>query len=137
MGALFYAKYIADHDAYHGRFDLKCGQYRHSTDMCNVRKAWFCDYATWRLEFFYTWLNNFLKYRNTCDHPFEIPECTVTEEMISCVNPEKKVCYLTAVEYCPVCYCSDHEQRTLNAFSSYLIIVLCFPFISLCSLIVK
>lgn len=76
-----------------------------------MRKAWFCDYATWRLEFFSTWLNNFMKYRDGCDSHFEIPECTVSKDLISCVNPEKKVCYDTAINDCPVCYCSDHEYE--------------------------
>jgi lactase-phlorizin hydrolase len=74
--AQYYAQTISSHAAYHGKFDLHCDQYRQSTDMCHIRKAWFCDYASWRVKFFSTWLNMFLQYRdNSCDsHHFEVPE---------------------------------------------------------------
>merc|ERR1712179_713802 len=97
-------------------------QYRQSTDMCHIRKAWFCDYASWRVKFFSTWLNMFLQYRdNSCDsHHFEVPGCQVTEAMIQCANDGMKICISTPIQDCPVCYCSDHEYQNGSQLNNIL-----------------
>ena len=41
-----------------------------------------------------------------------LPVCNLPEDMIQCRNPEMKVCRKSALPYCPVCYCSDHQYQS-------------------------
>jgi hypothetical protein len=93
--------------------NLHCDQYYGHDDRCHKRKAYMCDYAQWRVNFFAGWLNDFHHFRtqqgNDMNDDFEMPECTLPESEVTCVNPNMKACVPTHVQGCPVCYCRDHE----------------------------
>jgi hypothetical protein len=95
-------------------YDLQCEKYDGYTDQCSVRKAWFCQYDAWRLNFFTVWLKDFVDYRNQYGSSLEMPQCSLTKDMVQCTHSEKKVCQESALANCPVCYCSDQDYKNYS-----------------------
>jgi len=96
--------------------DLNCEQYEGYNDECHIRQAWTCHYTEWRLNFYNVWLKMFAEYRNTHSPlAWEMPACTVTEDMVNCANDGMKVCMSSSVLIdCPICYCADHVYQNVS-----------------------
>jgi len=93
--------------------DLDCQQYYTSNDRCQQMKAYFCDHASWRINFFTVWMNDYMQYRSQQGLPsFDTPTQCIQDECV-CKHEEMKVCRQTPTG-CDVCYCSDHQYQEME-----------------------
>jgi hypothetical protein len=93
---------------YHDSSDLHCEQFDGFTDSCSTRKQWLCHYAEWRMNFYGTWMREYMEHNYMGQDTSSMP-CNMPEESVYCRNPQMKVCVPSALYNCPVCYCSDHQ----------------------------
>ena len=42
---------------------LNCDEFYGHDDRCNENRAYFCDHASWRFDFFTQWMNDFQQFR--------------------------------------------------------------------------
>jgi rhodanese-related sulfurtransferase len=100
-----------DHDD-HEMAHFDCEQYYGHNDRCNQIKAYFCDQASWRINFFTQWMHDFLQFRSQHGLPeLDMPECQ--DHQVECRNEGMQMCH-TAVNGCEICYCADHEYENMQ-----------------------
>lgn len=99
-------------EGHHEMVDLDCGQFYGDNDRCHQIKAYFCDHASWRLNFFTVWMHDFIDYRSQRGlDDMEMPECMGNE--FTCKNEEMKECH-SAPNGCEICFCSDHQYENME-----------------------
>jgi len=91
-----------------GAVNLRCERFYENESKCGKRRAWMCDYSSWRLNF----LRNFrLNFNQELGGDLQTPECK-NERNISCARSEA-CCYETP-EGCHVCFCQNHDYLEFN-----------------------
>jgi len=101
-----------EHDDGHEMAQLNCDEFYGHDDRCHQIKAYFCDHASWRINFFTQWMHDFLQFRSNHGLPeLDMPECQ--NHQVMCKNEGMETCH-TAVNGCEICYCADHEYQNMQ-----------------------
>ena len=107
----------------YGKVDLNCQRFHHKSSECDLRRAWFCDYSSWRINILETILKNFdeklLKWNmnlqkfykvlilcSFTEAGFILPDCNDHYDIIC--RSSQKCCY-TSYNGCKICFCSDQD----------------------------
>jgi len=91
-----------------GAVNLRCDRFYDNESTCGRKRAWMCDYSSWRLNF----LRNFRRhYSFELGNDLQTPECR-NERNISCVRSE--VCCYETPDGCHVCFCQNHDYLDFN-----------------------
>lgn len=99
-------------EGHHEMVELDCEQFYGHDDRCQQIKAYFCDHASWRLNFFTVWMPEFISYRSQRGlGDMEIPDCIGNE--FTCKNETMRVCH-SGPFGCDVCFCSDHQYQDVQ-----------------------
>jgi len=87
--------------------DFNCSRFYDDLSKCGRRRAWSCDYSSWRLNMLEVFLKEFAD-KIPEDSDFKLPKCG-NDDGISCESSEK--CCYTSYSGCQVCHCIDHDYK--------------------------
>jgi len=86
---------------------FNCSRFYDDLSKCGRRRAWSCDYSSWRLSILEVFLKDFAdKIPEKSD--FKLPKCN-DDDGISCESSEK--CCYTSYRGCQICHCIDHDYK--------------------------
>ena len=52
-----------DLPSYFSDDEFHCEQYENMPGSCNARKAWLCQYAEWRVDFYTVWMKEYMEHK--------------------------------------------------------------------------
>jgi len=87
--------------------DFNCSRFYDDLSKCGRRRAWSCDYSSWRLNMLDVFLKEVVD-KIPEDSDFKLPKCG-NDDGISCESSEK--CCYTSYSGCQVCHCIDHDYK--------------------------
>jgi len=87
--------------------DFNCSRFYDDLSKCGRRRAWSCDYSSWRLNVLDVFLKEVVD-KIPEDSGFKLPKCD-NDDGISCESSEK--CCYTSYSGCQVCHCIDHDYK--------------------------
>jgi len=89
------------------KVDFNCSRFYEDLSKCGRRRAWSCDYSSWRLNMLEVFLKEFAD-KIPEDSDFKLPKCG-NDDGISCESSEK-CCYIS-YSGCQICHCIDHDYK--------------------------
>jgi len=91
-----------------GNVRLNCERFHDDNTRCGRRRAWFCDYASWRVNFLRPWRAVFIREYGQPAHSWDymLPQCR-QEDDVRCARSQR-CCYPT-YDGCTVCFCQAHD----------------------------
>jgi len=91
-----------------GQVRLNCQRFYDDNTRCGRRRAWMCDYSSWRLNFLRSWRSEWNRNNNNQSRDYSnlLPECR-QEDNVNCARSQR-CCYAT-FDGCSVCFCQQHD----------------------------
>lgn len=91
-----------------GNVRLNCERFYDDTSRCGRRRAWMCDYASWRLNFLRPWRVTFIREYGQEAHSWDylLPQCR-QEDNVRCARSQR--CCYPSFDGCTVCFCQAHD----------------------------
>jgi len=90
-----------------GKVNFNCSTFYDDLSKCGRRRAWSCDYSSWRLNVLEVFLKEFVD-KIPEESEFKLPKCG-NDDGISCESSEK--CCYTSYSGCQICHCIDHDYK--------------------------